>query len=109
MELYQREGVEQATLVGSLERILGNRPQIADASSAATSVENLPTPPYSLEAALDEVATAVPRAEAEETFDGLADTLVLKESPHAKLWYTQTHCQPSWKTQCAVISCVSRH
>lgn len=63
----------------------------ATASSASTPVINLPITTQSLEARLVEVATPIPRAERENTFDRLADKPVLKERPPMRIRTTQPH------------------
>lgn len=63
MKSSQRGRDEDVTVANSPEGILRDGPQITTSSSAATGDDNQPIAPQSLEAALEEVAKPVTRAE----------------------------------------------
>lgn len=81
MQSNRRDSYENATKVSHLEHVLSNDRRIVTASNAATPAVNSLNVPQLLEAALEAVATTVPRVEGEETFDALVDMLALEERP----------------------------
>lgn len=77
----RRDRDEQVTLLSNLERILHTSHRSTTASSTLTPFRNLQIAFKSLEASLEKVAGPISRAESEDTFHGLSDRPVSKESP----------------------------
>lgn len=71
-------------MVRNLECILHDGWQINTAPSAATSIELSLITPKSLQAALEKVVTTFPRAEREDTLNGLADRPLFEQHPASR-------------------------
>lgn len=79
MNSYRTEREEDVTRFNNPESILRDGCHIIYASSAATPVGNPSIMLQSLEAALEDMTTPIPRAEREDTFDGLFDSPISEE------------------------------
>lgn len=73
MKSSRHERDEDVTVVSDPERILRDNHRLAAASSTATLVRNRLIAAQALEAASEEVAAPTPRADGEDTLDGLSD------------------------------------
>lgn len=96
MEPNWLEFDKEVTMISSLKRILCHNCRIFSALNTTTAVGNPQIAPQLLEAALQEVATPILRAENEDTFDGLINRTVLEKRFVSRIWPTQS-C--SWGRQ----------
>lgn len=81
-DLHERD--DDVTFVSNLRRILRDGLQITAASSFPASVVILVFSPQSYEAVLNKVHAQIPRAEREDTRDGLTDRPVAGKRPPSK-------------------------
>lgn len=75
--------------------------------STTIAVGNLPIAYQSLDGTLEEVAASAPKAEGEDTFDGIYDIPVLKERSPSSSRPSQSRTPTCWRMQCTINSKVS--
>lgn len=85
MNSNRHEHEKDVTVFSNPECILRDKRRAAATSSVTTPVGNPPIAPQLLDAALEKAVTQIPRAEGEETFDGLADRPVTEERAASRI------------------------
>lgn len=108
MEYNRRERDEDVTVLSNPELILCDGHRVPASSCATTPIENPSIAAHLIKATLEEVATLVPRAKGDDTFDGLTDRPVSEVLPLRGFSSLRPAHQLCWRIQSAISLQVSR-